>query len=157
MFERTLDHQRDRKQAPQQFPSTHQTPVYIFPKMNGGMLITLPEAKLIQGVRNGVTSNKQNAIKITKNIIPVEWLGELDLSKDSSVTDYGYVVEPVSEMRDKINTAYNLSDNLIADNDLPIELHHYRDLLEHVRNIPERQNEAALLRAFGGFILRQSR
>lgn len=157
MFEQTTDHLRSRQESPQQNPGTHQTPMYVFPVINHDKLLTLPEGTLINGLRNSVTSYERNAIQIAqKHQLAVKGLGCLVLPENKDVIAYGYVVEPAykTKVPDYADLTVGDAD---SNHDLPLELHHPESLLELLEDQPNRDTEAAFVRAFGSYVLRRSR
>lgn len=153
MFKRTLDHEQTRQQAPQQSPSMHQTPFFVFPTLESNKLLTLPDAKLINGLRNAVASHERNAIQIAQaHRLAVKGRGSLLLPRTGSVDGYGFVVEPV--WKTPIPEYADFTDNDITeDHQNPLELHDYRDLIERFSDEPDRRNQLTFLKAFGDFVL----
>jgi hypothetical protein len=153
MFERTLDHTQSRQEAPQQSPSMHQTPFYVFPTLESSKLLTLPDGKLINGLRNAVTSHERNAIQIAQtHDLAVKGRGCLLLPKDEGLNGYGFVVEPAWKTTIPEYADFT-TDDAMQDHPYNLELHDYRDLLEQLTDKPERRNELAFVRAFGNFVL----
>jgi hypothetical protein len=166
MFERTSDHQRGRMDAPQQSPSMHQTPFYVFPRFDKTKIVTLPDAQLIEGRRNAVTSDADNAIKIAQmNTLTVTELplnketnekeGRLSLPMNNPGIGYGYVVD-VAE--NKINASvadFTVADTQSAETNVSFELHDPASLLERYENDPDRQKAVAIVRILGAFMLRK--
>jgi hypothetical protein len=153
MFERTLDHKQSRQKAPQQSPSMHQTPFFVFPTLESNKLLTLPDAKLINGLRNAVTSHERNAIQIaqTHNLI-VKGRGSLLLPKTESANGYGFVVEPAWKTTVPQYTDFT-NGNFTEDHQNSLELHDYHNLVERFSDNPARHYELAFIRAFGEFVL----
>lgn len=153
MFERTLDHQQSRKESPQQSPSMHQTPFYVFPVIEHNKLLTLPGGELIHGLRNAVTSHERNAIQIAhQHDLTVKGRGSLILPNDDKHIGYGYVVEPA--WRTTVPEFEDFSvDKHTGAHEKSLELHHYHELLEQFNDNPSQRNELSLIRAFGNFIL----
>jgi hypothetical protein len=153
MFERTTDHDRVRQDSPQQSPSMHQTPFYVLPTLESNKLLTLPGGKLINGLRNAVTSHERNAIHIARSHnLAVKGRGILTLPDGPKNVGYGFVVEPawktaIPEYADF--TTYTELDN----HQHSLELHNHHALIEQLSDRPDRNNELAFIRAFGNFIL----
>ncbi|HEV7952253.1 MAG TPA: hypothetical protein VGO98_02660 [Candidatus Saccharimonadales bacterium] len=153
MFERTLDHTRDRQDAPRQSPSMHQTPFYVFPTLENNKLLTLPDGKLINGLRNAVTSHERNAIQIAQtHKLAVKGLGTLTIPKETKHDGYGFVVEPAWKTTIPAYADFT-AESAIGQHDHELELHTYQALLEQLHDQPERRNELAFVRAFGDFVL----
>lgn len=57
------------QRAPQSTPSMHQTPLYVLmtPELKSGELLTLPDGKLLKGIRGSV-SIERNANHIVNNM-----------------------------------------------------------------------------------------
>jgi hypothetical protein len=153
MFERTLDHQHDRKEAPQQSPSMHQTPFYVLPTLGHNNLLTLPGGELISGLRNAVTSHERNAIHIARmHDLAVKGRGSLMLPKEEKLDGYGFVVEPAWKTAVPEYADFT-KNSQIGQHNKPLELHNYHEILEQLDDTPEHHNRIVLIRAFGDFVL----
>jgi hypothetical protein len=151
MLEHTLDHTRKRQDAPQQSPSMHQTPFYVFPTLEHNMLLTLPDGQLMTGLRNAVTSHERNAIQIAQtHNLAVKGRGALTIPKEIAHDGYGFVVEPAWKTTVPTYAAFPIAG---VTHEHQMELHTYQDLLERLHDQPERHNELAFVRAFGDFVL----
>lgn len=161
---------------------TPQTSLFVLmtPELKSGKLLTLPGGRLLRGVREQI-SVERNAFQIVRNtrldFVPTAgaWISD----QESSQHGEGYLVEPAwhskpADYRDHTN----LSDTeLIPASPKPhanLELHSHTALLARIQRInqrinhlnkdradedkiPNRTAEEAFVRAYGHFVLQQSR
>lgn len=153
MFERTTDHDRIRQDSPRQSPSMHQTPFYVLPTLENSKLLTLPDGKLINGLRNAVTSHERNAIHIARSHnLAVKGRGILTLPDDVKRDGYGFVVEPA--WKTTVPEYADFTTNTDPEShEHTLELHNHHALIERLSDKPDRHHELAFIRAFGNFIL----
>lgn len=136
---------------------THQMPFLVLPTLESDNILTLPNGKLIRGLRNAVTSNERNAIAIAgRHGIGAKARGSIILPSDQDIRAYGFVVEPawrtvVPEYADFTQSPPNIPHNH------SLELHSPKALLEQLEiqaeQEPDRQIDLAVVRAFGTFVL----
>jgi hypothetical protein len=120
-------------------------------------IITQPGGRLFTGTRTVVRSIERDATEIAKkHQITATAHAWLHLADGQIPHTQGYSVErathsPLPDMADFTTHATPTA------HDLPLELHSYSRLLNHLSGDAELQTEAAYLRAFGDFVLNRTR
>ena len=142
---------------PTSVSDTHQMPFLVLPTLENDNILTLPNGKLIRGLRNAVTSNERNAIAIAgRHGIGAKARGIIILPSDEDIRAYGFVVEPAWRTVIPEHADFTKSPQ-DAPHNYSLELHNPNALLEQleqqVEQEPDRQIDLAIVRAFGTFVL----
>ena len=182
-FTLTDDHLRAPLLAPQDTPSMHQTPLYIFmtPEKRSGNLLTLPGGNLLRGVRSMTAPEKDAAHIIRRSGIDFtpKAAGFIH-DAESREHGYAFLVEPAWHSKLPKPEDYTGSKrfDLIPASpqpnpEAPLELHHWTSLLARMQHINYRRSqlnkfreeesklplykaEEALLRSFGRHLLNKT-
>ena len=152
--------------APQESPSTHQTPFFVFPRFEQTKIVTLRNAQLIEGRRSAVVSGINNAIKIAEekkltvqemppNKETNEREGRLDIPREHLNIGYGYVVDVANDSKSDTPTDAAVVSSTQLDQSESFEVHAPEALVALYEKDPTRQKDVAIVRILGAFMLQQ--